>query len=110
MPAAKRGELLAIEFDPVVRHAPPVCEPLYRPGKRGEAPLDVKCRQRSLQRLIVRPPPHDLFGASLARPSVAQLLAPQVIGVNNFADPGLPSGVDRDFIGQLPSGFWVATR
>jgi hypothetical protein len=35
---------------------------------------------------------------------VAHALAAQVIGVNNFAPPGLPSGVDREVIGQLPSG------
>jgi hypothetical protein len=46
-----------------------------------------------------------LFGANLASPSVAQALAAHVIGVNNFAPPGRPSGVDRDVIGQLPSGF-----
>ncbi len=46
----------------------------------------------------------------LARPSVAQELAAQVIGVNSFELPGLPSGVDREIIGQLPSGFCVATR
>src|ERR1700730_2319712 len=50
------------------------------------------------------------FGASLARPSVAQELAAQVIGVNSFELPGEPSGVDREIIGQLPSGFCVATR
>jgi hypothetical protein len=36
---------------------------------------------------------------------VAQALAAHVIGVNNFALPGFPSGVDREVIGQLPSGF-----
>jgi hypothetical protein len=36
---------------------------------------------------------------------VAQALAVQVIGANDFALPGLPSGVDREVIGQLPSGF-----
>ena len=41
---------------------------------------------------------------------MAQALAAQVIGVNNFALPGVPSGVDREVIGQLPSGFCVATR
>src|SRR5439155_3335116 len=50
------------------------------------------------------------FGASLARPSVAQELAAQVIGVNSFELPGEPSGVEREIIGQLPSGFCVATR
>ncbi len=50
------------------------------------------------------------FGASLARPSVAQELAAQVIGVNSFELPGEPLGVDREIIGQLPSGIWVATR
>src|SRR6266851_3762193 len=50
------------------------------------------------------------FGASLARPSVAQELAVQVIGVNSFELPGEPSGVDREIMGQLPSGFCVATR
>src|SRR5579864_1129254 len=51
-----------------------------------------------------------LFGTSLARPSVAQELAAQVIGVRSFALPGEPSGVDRESIGQLPSGFCVATK
>ena len=37
-------------------------------------------------------------------------LAAQVIGVRSFALPGEPSGVERDSIGQLPSGFCVATR
>src|SRR3954468_19240329 len=50
------------------------------------------------------------LGASLARPSVAQELAAQVIGVKSFALPGDPLGVDREIIGQLPSGFCVATR
>ena len=50
------------------------------------------------------------FGTRLAKPSVAQELAAQVIGVRSFAPPGEPSGVDRDVIGQLPSGFCVATR
>src|SRR5208337_4382013 len=50
------------------------------------------------------------FGASLARPSVAQEVAAQVIGVNSFELPGEPSGVDRESIGQLPSGFCVAAR
>jgi hypothetical protein len=54
--------------------------------------------------------PHGHFGTSLAIPSVAHELAAQMIGVNNFELPGLPSGVDREIIGQLPSGFWVATR
>src|SRR5260370_5635979 len=49
-------------------------------------------------------------GARLARPSVAQELAAQVIGVNSFELPGEPSGVDREIIGQLPSGVCVATR
>src|SRR3954463_15528080 len=47
---------------------------------------------------------------SLARPSVAQELAAQVIGVNSLELPGEPSGVDREIIGQLPSGVCVATR
>src|SRR3984957_14609274 len=51
-----------------------------------------------------------IFGASLTKPSVAQELAAQVIGVNSFALPGEPSGVDREIIGQLPSGLCVATR
>src|SRR5258708_16367838 len=50
------------------------------------------------------------FAASRAKPSVAQELAAQVIGVNSFELPGEPSGVDREIIGQLPSGFCVATR
>ena len=50
------------------------------------------------------------FGACLARPSVAHELAAQVIGVSSFELPGEPSGVDREIIGQLPSGFCVATR
>jgi hypothetical protein len=50
------------------------------------------------------------LGASRANPSVAQELAAQVIGESNFALPGLPSGVAREAIGQLPSGFCVATR
>src|ERR1700730_12018613 len=33
-----------------------------------------------------------------------------MIGVNSFELPGEPSGVDRESIGQLPSGFCVATR
>ena len=47
---------------------------------------------------------YSFFGTSLARPSVAQELAAQMIGVNSFALPGEPSGVDREIIGQLPSG------
>src|SRR5947209_18137265 len=53
---------------------------------------------------------YGFSGASFARPSVAQELAAQVIGVNSFELPGEPSGVDREIIGQLPSGFCVATR
>jgi hypothetical protein len=49
-------------------------------------------------------------GASRARPSTAQELAAQVIGVSSVALPGLPSGVARDVIGQFPSGVCVATR
>ena len=41
---------------------------------------------------------------------MAQELAAQVIGVKSFALPGSPLGVDREIIGQLPSGFCVATR
>jgi len=41
---------------------------------------------------------------------VAQELAAQVIGVRSFALPGEPLGVDREIIGQLPSGDCVATR
>ena len=37
-------------------------------------------------------------------------LAAQVIGVKSFELPGEPSGVDREIIGQLPSGVCVATR
>jgi hypothetical protein len=54
--------------------------------------------------------PAGAFGASLARPSVAQELAAQVIGVKSFELPGEPSGVDREIIGQLPSVACVATR
>jgi hypothetical protein len=50
------------------------------------------------------------FGTSLARPSVAQELAVQVIGVRSFVLPGEPSGVDREIIGQVPSGLCVATK
>ena len=52
----------------------------------------------------------ECFGASLARPRVAQELAAQVIGVRRVAPPGSPFGVDREIIGQLPSGVCVATR
>jgi hypothetical protein len=55
-------------------------------------------------------PRYFFFGTSLDRPSVAQELAAQVIGVKSFELPGEPSGVDREIIGQLPSGFCVATR
>ena len=41
---------------------------------------------------------------------MAQEPAAQLIGVNSFELPGEPSGVDREIIGQLPSGFCVATR
>src|SRR5437588_3863922 len=41
---------------------------------------------------------------------MAQELAAQVIGVKSFELPGEPSGVDRETIGQLPSGDCVATR
>src|SRR5437588_5978585 len=41
---------------------------------------------------------------------MAQELAAQVIGVKSFELPGEPSGVDREIIGQLPSGDCVATR
>jgi hypothetical protein len=51
-----------------------------------------------------------LFGVSRARPSVAQELAAQVIGVISFALPGEPSGVEREIMGQFPSEVWVATR
>src|SRR5438105_3551478 len=43
-------------------------------------------------------------------PTAAHELAAQVIGVNSFELPGEPSGVEREIIGQLPSGFCVATR
>src|SRR3954451_20759233 len=56
------------------------------------------------------PRSYGFFGTSLTRPSVAQELAVQVIGVKSFELPGSPLGVDREIIGQLPSGFWVATR
>ena len=52
----------------------------------------------------------SFFGTSLARPSVAQELAAQVIGVKSFALPGSPLGVAREIIGQLPSGDCVAMR
>jgi hypothetical protein len=41
---------------------------------------------------------------------VAQEVAAQVIGVKSFAPPGAPLGVEREVIGQLPSGPCVATR
>ena len=66
------------------------------PSQRGDA--------------VGKPQTQGLFGASLARASVAQELAAQVIGVSSFALPGDPSGDDREIIGQLPSGFCVATR
>jgi hypothetical protein len=44
------------------------------------------------------------LGASRARPRVAHEAAAHVIGVNSFALPGFPSGVERDVIGQLPAG------
>jgi hypothetical protein len=56
------------------------------------------------------PRSYGFFGTSLTRPSVAQELAAQVIGVSSFELPGRPSGVDREIIGQLPSGFCAATR
>ena len=43
-------------------------------------------------------------------PMLAQEAAAQLIGVNNFELPGEPLGVDREIIGQLPSGVCVATR
>jgi hypothetical protein len=39
---------------------------------------------------------------------VAQEVAAHVMGVSSFA--GFPPGFARGTIGQLPSGFWVATR
>src|SRR6476646_8923006 len=56
------------------------------------------------------PRSYGFFGTSLTRPSVAQELAVQIIGVKSFELPGSPLGVDRETIGQLPSAFWVATR
>src|SRR5947209_39166 len=53
---------------------------------------------------------YGFSGASFARPRAAQELAAQMIGVNSFELPGEPSGVDRESIRQLPSGFCVATR
>ena len=50
------------------------------------------------------------FGVSLAKPSVAQELEAQKIGDMSVELPGEPSGVDREIIGQLPSGDCVATR
>src|ERR1700704_1496931 len=69
--------------------------PGSNPVQRGQALIDT---------------PYFSFDTSLVRPSVAQELAAHVIGVNSFELPGEPSGVDRDTIGQLPSGCWVATR
>jgi hypothetical protein len=46
----------------------------------------------------------------MARPSVAQERAAQVMGVSTFALPGQPSGVARETLGQPPSGFCVATK
>ena len=54
--------------------------------------------------------PQDPAGTRRLSPSVAQELAAQVIGVKSFELPGLPSGVDRDVMGQLPSAACVATR
>src|ERR1700681_1854116 len=76
-----------------------------RPSRGGLA------HARSFRRYgCAGPSPRDPFGTSLARPSVAQELAAQVIGVNSFELPGDPSGVDREIIGQLPSGDCVAIR
>src|ERR1051326_5641960 len=50
------------------------------------------------------------FGTSFARPRMAQEVAAQGMGVKSLALPGEPSGVEREIMGQLPSGFWVAMR
>ena len=52
----------------------------------------------------------NILAAEGVRGRAAQELAVQVIGVNSFEFPGQPSGVDREIIGQLPSGVCVATR
>ena len=53
-------------------------------------------------------------GRGMAKPmmeaNVFPKLAVQMIGVNNVELPGLPSGVDLESIGQLPSGVCVATK
>ena len=58
----------------------------------------------------VGPAAGQRFGATPARPIAAQELAAQVMGVSSLALPGLPSGVAREAIGQLPSGRCVPTR
>jgi hypothetical protein len=45
------------------------------------------------------------FGTSITRLSVAQEPAAQVIGVSNFVGTRLGPSVEREIIGQLPSGF-----
>jgi hypothetical protein len=50
------------------------------------------------------------FGTNLTKASVAQDAAAQLIGVKSFELPGSPLGVERESIGQVPSGNCVATR
>ena len=45
------------------------------------------------------------FGTSFTKLSVAQEPAAQVIGVSNFVGLRSAPSVDREIIGQLPSGF-----
>jgi hypothetical protein len=45
------------------------------------------------------------FGTSFTKLSVAQEPAAQVIGVSNFVGTRLGPSVEREIIGQLPSGF-----
>jgi hypothetical protein len=45
------------------------------------------------------------FGVSFTKLSVAQEPAAQVIGVSNFVGTCFGPSVDREIIGQLPSGF-----
>jgi len=77
---------------------------LQRAVLKGSHGLAIADRRWRLVQML-EPPSQGRFGASLAKPSVAQAPAAHVIGVNNFALPGFPSGVDREVIDQLPSGF-----